>query len=84
MIRVSVVVPTYRRADLLDRCLSALDAQDLDPRAYEVLVADDAGSEGTRLQVAERARSMRPAVRYVAVSGRHGPAAARNAGWREC
>ena len=30
-LRVSVVVPTYRRPDLLDRCLAALLAQDLAP-----------------------------------------------------
>ena len=29
--RVSVVVPTYHRPDLLGRLLDALDAQDFDP-----------------------------------------------------
>jgi GT2 family glycosyltransferase len=82
LIRASVVVPTYRRAELLDRCLSALGRQDLDPAAYEVIVADDAASASTRRQVEARARECRPAVRYVAVTGPHGPAAARNAGWR--
>ena len=82
MIRVSVVIPTYRRPELLERCLRALDQQDLDPGAFEVLVADDAASEATRAQVESRARTMRPAVRYIAVTQRHGPAAARNAGWR--
>jgi glycosyltransferase involved in cell wall biosynthesis len=80
--RVSVVVPTFNRPELLDRCLAALAGQDLDPRAYEVIVVDDATCVATRRQVegwAERARS---AVRYVAVTEAHGPAAARNAGWR--
>jgi glycosyltransferase involved in cell wall biosynthesis len=81
-VRVSVVVPTYRRADLLDRCLSALAAQDCDGCDYEIIVADDAASDETRRQVEKWARSARCAVRYVAVNGRHGPAAARNAGWR--
>ena len=49
--RASVVIPTYCRPDLLDRCLAALAAQDLDPAEYEVVVADDAGSEATRRQV---------------------------------
>jgi glycosyltransferase involved in cell wall biosynthesis len=82
MIRVSVVVPTYRRPELLDRCLAALDRQDVDPAEYEVLVADDAASDTTRRHVAIRARMTRPAVRYLAVTTSHGPAAARNVGWR--
>jgi glycosyltransferase involved in cell wall biosynthesis len=80
--RVSVVVPTYRRPALLGRCLAALAAQDFDPAAYEVLVADDAAGEATRRQVEAFAAGARRAVRYVAVTGAHGPAAARNAGWR--
>jgi len=82
MTRVSVVVPTYRRPDLLRRCLAALRAQDLPPSDYEVIVADDAADAGTReLVEREGARGAVP-VRYVPVEGRHGPAAARNAGWR--
>ncbi len=80
--RVSVVVPTYRRPDLLGRCLEALGRQNFDPAACEVLVCDDAAEEATRTQVESFAARARPAVRYFAVSGRHGPAAARNAGWR--
>jgi cellulose synthase/poly-beta-1,6-N-acetylglucosamine synthase-like glycosyltransferase len=38
---VSVVVPTYRRPDLLERCLDALCAQAFDPTAYEIVVVDD-------------------------------------------
>jgi glycosyltransferase involved in cell wall biosynthesis len=81
-LRASVVVPTYRRPDLLGRCLKALDAQDLDPSAWEVVVADDAADPATRRQVEGFAAAARAPVRYVAVSLRHGPAAARNAGWR--
>ena len=83
MIRVSVVVPTYRRPDLLDRCLAALAAQDLDPAAFEVIVADDAASEATRRQVEALGRPARPCRSATSPStGRHGPAAARNVGWR--
>jgi GT2 family glycosyltransferase len=80
--RVSVVIPTFRRPDLLARCLGALAVQALDPKEYEVLVCDDAASEDTRRQVEAFARSVRPAVRYLPVTGIHGPAAARNIGWR--
>jgi glycosyltransferase involved in cell wall biosynthesis len=82
-IRVSVVVPTYRRPDLLDRCLHALANQEFDPAAYEILVCDDAASDATRAQVEARTTGVPlPAVRYIPVRGAHGPAAARNAGWR--
>lgn len=103
-IRISVVMPTYRRPELLERCLTALLRQDYDADAYEILVCDDAASEETRVQVetaAERlvgvcemagaggattavvATRRAPVVRYIPVTGAtHGPAAARNRGWR--
>ncbi len=76
--RLSVVVPTFRRPDLLARCLDALANQTLD--SYEVIVADDAALDSTREQV-EGVKTHIP-VRYIAVTGHLGPAAARNAGWR--
>jgi GT2 family glycosyltransferase len=80
--RVTVVVPTYRRPDLLGRCLESLAAQDFDPAACEVIVCDDASDAATRRQVEDFARRAPLSVRYLAATGRHGPAAARNAGWR--
>lgn len=80
--RASVVVPTYHRPDLLDRCLSALAAQDLDAASFEVIVADDAASEATRRQVAAWADRTSVAMQYIPVSSTRGPAGARNAGWR--
>jgi len=116
---VSVVVPTYKRPELLKRCLAALLAQDYDPRAYEIIVADDAACDQTRQLVEgycllheedeerfdtqlSQLRSLHelgrseyltrpldhvfeqrsPNVHYLPVAGAHGPAAARNAGWR--
>lgn len=81
---VSVVVPTYRRPRLLQRCLAALATQTLDARCYEVIVADDGQDPATWDLVrtwAGRCAGL-PVIRYVAVEGRHGPAAARNAGSR--
>ena len=81
-IQVSVVIPTYRRPDLLDRCLAALSRQDFDPAAYEVIVADDAGCSATKRLVEGYAERARASFRYLPVTGAHGPAAARNTGWR--
>ncbi|MBX6312689.1 MAG: glycosyltransferase [Isosphaeraceae bacterium] len=80
--RASVVIPTYQRPRLLDRCLAAIAAQDFDPAAHEVIVVDDAASAATRRQVEGSAPWFRADLRYLPVNGRHGPAAARNIGWR--
>src|SRR5918992_3009217 len=81
--RVTVVIPTYKRPHLLTRCLAAVSHQECDPSTYEIIVADDAACEDTeRLIDHWRGESHLPACRYVAVTGAHGPAAARNAGWR--
>ena len=45
---VSVVVPTYKRPDLLERCLRAILAQDYPRSAYEIIVVDDAADAETR------------------------------------
>ncbi len=42
---VSVVVPTYRRPEQLQRLLAGLDAQTLPPDRFEVVVADDGSPE---------------------------------------
>jgi glycosyltransferase involved in cell wall biosynthesis len=84
-ITVSVVVPTYRRPDLLARCLGALLAQDFDPGRYEIIIVDDAASKETRMQVqdwAMRAAEQGRVARYLTTRGRCGPAAARNRGWQ--
>jgi glycosyltransferase involved in cell wall biosynthesis len=88
MVRVSVVVPTFRRPLLLQRCLKALAAQDLNRESYEVIVVDDGAFEDTTslVEAFQRALDLQeglPAVRYLA-SPRPGggPAAARNLGWR--
>jgi len=85
-IRVSVVIPTYHRPELLTRCLGATLAQRLDPTAYEVIVADDGDDPVTAAVVealARQAARRGVALRYIALRGAHGPAAARNAGWRQ-
>ena len=75
---VAVVVPTFRREDLvLEAVASALDQ---DGVTVEVVVVDDSpeGSARSALRQIEDSR-----IRYVPSSApRHGPAAARNQGWR--
>ena len=82
---VSVIVPTYKRPELLRRCLRALMAQDYAATAYEVIIVDDAACDETRQMVecyAEQVSECGNILRYIAVTGNHGPAIARNIGWR--
>lgn len=85
-LRASIVIPTYQRPDLLDRCLAAVTTQRFDPAQYEIIVADDAASPETACQVAEWNTRSRvrggPQLRYLPVACTQGPAGARNAAWR--
>ena len=83
--KVSVVIPTCRRPELLRRCLDALLLQRYRHDAFEIVVVDDARSAETRMWVELLAldHATGPAIRYLQTPpGPHGPAAARNAGWR--
>ena len=70
---ISVIVPTFNRAEILQRCLAHLRAQTLPADRFEVIVVDDGSSDDT------------PAV-LAAAGVMHerqanlGPAAARNRG----
>ncbi|CAB3800687.1 glycosyltransferase [Pararobbsia alpina] len=82
---ISVVVPTYRRPELLMRCLGCLLLQTFDASRYEIIVCDDGPDDDTRKAVHELARlhaEAGPLIRYLAITATQGPAAARNAGWR--
>jgi len=76
----SVVIPTYNRRPILEKCLRALENQD--PAAsvdrYEVVVVDDGSTDGTAEWLRQEAASF-PHVRLIEQD--HGGAAAgRNRG----
>ncbi|HYD94886.1 MAG TPA: glycosyltransferase [Noviherbaspirillum sp.] len=84
-IAVTVVVPTRGRPQLLNRCLASLVLQRYDPARFEIIVVDDGPSEETEEVVAGWAAhtaGQGPQITYIASPGPHGPAAARNHGWR--
>ena len=81
--RLSVVIPTFRRPALIVRCLEAVVGQHLDAGAFEVIVVDDGRTDDTQAAVDAVARAHPAhAIRYLRPHGAHGPAAARNAGWQ--
>jgi GT2 family glycosyltransferase len=79
---VSVVVPTCGRLAQLERCLDALEVQDVPREMYEVLVVDDS-AHGEATPLVERfAREATMQLRCIRAGPRSGPARARNVGWR--
>ncbi|MCL4498669.1 MAG: glycosyltransferase family 2 protein, partial [Chloroflexi bacterium] len=45
---ISVIIPTRNRADILDRCLRALERQTAPAGSFEVIVSDDGSTDDTR------------------------------------
>lgn len=79
MPRISLVVCTYNRADILSRCLLAATRQSLPASEYEVVVVDNASTDHTRALVERVSGASAATVRYLhhAVKGL---SHARNAG----
>ena len=73
-LRVSVLIPTYNRAEYLRQALESVFAQSLAP--WEVIVVDDGSTDHT----AAVAGSFGPKVRYVRHESNRGISASRNSG----
>lgn len=77
----SVVIPTYDRLPILQKCLQALEGQTFDSalvQGYEVVVVDDGSTDGTVPWLRQHQADL-PHVRLFEQDHR-GPAAARNYG----
>lgn len=72
-----MIIPTYRRPDLVSRALAALRAQTLAPDSFEVCVVDDASGDDTPAVLESEARTM-PNLAWASQPANRGPAAARN------
>ena len=76
-----VVIPTYNRKPILEKCLKALEHQGFDHSliaGYEVVVVDDGSTDGT-VDWLQASTADFPHVRLVQ-QNHQGPAAARNLG----
>ena len=73
MIKVSVIIPTYNRAKLLEEALESAFAQTRQPD--EIIVVDDGSTDNTETAIAR----FGPKVRYIRQKNA-GPSAARNNG----
>lgn len=73
----SVVIPTYNRRPILEKCLRALEDQQYDTANYEVVVVDDGSTDGTVEWLQDNAAF--PHVKLF-TQEHMGPSAARNLG----
>jgi GT2 family glycosyltransferase len=78
--RISLIIPTYRRADQILALLERIGAQT--QADYEVIVVDDCSGDGTYERLREQADHLAYAVRVLSTPTNGGPAVARNVGWR--
>ncbi len=76
--KVSVVIATYNRRGLLDRCLECLFRQDYPKDQYEIIVVDDGSSDGTKEMVEGKSPSC--GLKYLKHKERRGQSRAKNLG----
>jgi glycosyltransferase involved in cell wall biosynthesis len=83
-IEASVVIATYKRPALLNRCLQSLINQSVSCNSYEIIIVSDGPDAGTRDAVKKAGEQFHecPHIVYFPLKHKRGPAAARNAGWR--
>lgn len=79
---LSVVIPTYGKADTLPLVVRHLEAQTLPPDRFEVVVVDDGSPDDTAARLAAIAASTRLAFRHLSQENR-GVSVARNRGAAE-
>jgi glycosyltransferase involved in cell wall biosynthesis len=84
LINISVVIPTYRRRELLRKCLEALLNQRYARPLFEIIVVSD-GPDKETAGLIDEIIHQHPDLRLSLYSlpAKRGPAAARNAGWRK-
>lgn len=80
-VKISVVIPTYKRPSLLMRCINALFDQSFASSEFEIIVISDGEDNETLALVASLSSRRYPALGYYSLPVKSGPAAARNLGW---
>lgn len=78
---ISVIIPTYRRPQLLKKCLIALLTQKYSKRQYEIIVVSDGPDPQTQGLIRDLGRNRVTPLRFLSMPAKKGPAAARNYGW---
>lgn len=71
----SVIIPTYNRIDILEKCLTSLSQQDFPTDKFEVIISDDGSTDATEIRVKNFKSNYKIVYLKQANSG---PATARN------
>lgn len=77
---ISVIIPTYNRADILKMCLDALSNQTINSQLFEVIVIDDGSKDSTSEMI--KNYNSKYKLKYI-IQENSGPGAARNKGIKE-
>lgn len=80
--KISVIIPTHNRFDILQKCLLALEKQTLDHSFFEVLIGDDGSTDETEKALPDLLKSLQLKTHYFRLP-HSGPSAPRNKGIRE-
>lgn len=79
-IEISVIIPTYNRADFLKRNLSSIINQKFPKNKYEILICDDGSTDKTRQVVHDLIKKYHQQKIKYFYQKNSGPAACRNLG----
>ena len=79
--KISVVIPTHKRPELLLRCLAAISKQNLAHTDFEVIVVSDGPDHEIEQYLVKWKYINKLNLRFLHTSEKKGPAAARNMGW---
>lgn len=79
--KISIVIPTFKRSKLLIRCLDSIYRQTLPLDQYEVIVVSDGPDRETAKQIARWTKRKQVRLNFIQAPYKAGPAAARNLGW---
>lgn len=81
---LSIVIPVYKTAHLLKRCLDSLTGQPAyDPGTVELVIVSDHSPDNADDVVSEY-RCEHPEIKYITRESNGGPGAARNTGLKSC
>jgi len=80
--KITVVIPTYKRPNLLMDCLQCLAQQHFERDAFEVIVVSDGPDLLTKQVVVSWKHTGLLDIEYIPLDSKRGPAAARNLGWK--
>jgi GT2 family glycosyltransferase len=79
---ITVVAPTYQRADRMRRLVAALEAQAHPLDRFEVVIVDNCSTDSTADELAAIVATRPLRLRSLRTDVNRGPARARNLGWR--